>query len=101
MNFNQAYERELKRGKRVIFSSIDEPCRICGTVNELRIDVCFDCKEFVETDLIQAWDRRNPDNKWPYRWQGLPREATEEQVRHAQQVAEQLNDRHSDPDSLP
>jgi hypothetical protein len=82
VNIKQAYERELARGGMVIYEPIEEHCRICGIgPTEVRVGVCFDCKEFLETDMKMAWDRRHPENRWPYRWAGPPRDVTPEEMR--------------------
>ena len=91
MNIDEAIQREFERGKKVIYVPVDESCNLCGRKDELRAGSCYFCKEFVETDMIEAWDRRNPTNRWPYVWITAPAEVPEEAVIAAQKAAEKFS----------
>ena len=90
MNFSEAYSKELDRGRSVIYVAIDEECNICHKIDELRMGICFGCKDFAETNMIEVWDKRNPAKKWPYNWISKPLEVTEHQVIEVQKLAEDL-----------
>ena len=42
-------------------------CRVCGKYDDLRYGSCFACADFVMTDEKEAWDVRNPLNRWSVR----------------------------------
>lgn len=92
MTLHEAYTREKARGRQVIYEAIEEECHLCHKSDELRAGVCFECMELVETDMIEAWDRKDPTNRWPYVWCGKPAGGiTEEQVIEAQKLAEDMS----------
>ncbi|MHA2253845.1 MAG: hypothetical protein ACXAD7_26060, partial [Candidatus Kariarchaeaceae archaeon] len=39
-------------------------CQICGKYDDLRYGVCFNCSDNVVTNGTEAWDTRNPSNRW-------------------------------------
>lgn len=42
-------------------------CRVCGKYDDLRYGVCFHCGDLVKSDGEEAWDVRNPSNRWSVR----------------------------------
>ncbi len=91
MTLNQALEKELKRGMSVIASVKDAPCQVCGDLTELRAGVCWDCKEKIETDMIEVWEIADPQHRWPYVYRGNDfRDVDEATVNAAQKIAEQF-----------
>lgn len=67
VNIHEAFEVEIAKSP-VIYSVPPSECHICKVVDECRIGVCYECRERVETDMVEVWDRFNPANKWPYEY---------------------------------
>ena len=42
-------------------------CKVCGSYDDLRYGSCFECGEYVISDEEEAWDIRNPLNRWSVR----------------------------------
>ena len=42
-------------------------CKVCGSYDDLRYGGCFDCAEYIMSNKEEAWDIRNPLNRWSVR----------------------------------
>lgn len=70
MKLNEALDKELNRGMGIIAATADAKCNSCGATDELRAGACYDCKDLVETDMIDVWLVSDPSRRWPYSWRG-------------------------------
>ncbi|MBO0799786.1 MAG: hypothetical protein J2P31_13275 [Blastocatellia bacterium] len=81
MNLKEAMNKELKRGKRIIYAARPSECHVCHKTAECRAGACFDCKDLIETDMINVWEIANPANQWPYVWiDTAPEDVSEEDL---------------------
>jgi len=94
MTLTQALEREMNRGTFVSAVTVEAVCKVCGKTDMLRADTCFDCKEKVETDLIEVWEIANPAHRWPYAYVSQPfSDVSEQDVRQIVKAVEKRQQR--------
>ena len=67
LTIDQIWQRILEK-EPVIFDVDDEPCRLCGTVTDLRCGVCHKCQGRIRAtdDLTEVYEYANPRNRWPF-----------------------------------
>lgn len=91
MTVGEAFTREMDRGLCVLASTVPDICHICHAIKELRVGVCFDCQNLVRTNMIEAWELANPENRWPYMYRGEPFDGvSDEAAAQAQAMIELL-----------
>ncbi len=91
MTLLQALSRELDRGMAVIAVVENAPCQVCDKTDELRAGTCFNCKDKIETDMIEVWEIANPLHRWPYVYRGKFRDVGEADVQQFQKLTEDFN----------
>lgn len=98
MTVTEAFACEMDRGLSVLANTVPAECHICHETKELRVGACFDCQQFVRTNLIEAWELANPDNRWPYAYRGEPFDGISEEIAaEAKAMVERLTRKPEDP----